>query len=235
MTSNHSFENFFVRIGYADIVEGKFTGKVFIYFNNNGLNFEFINSKKRLNSKAIKDISFTKQRQEKIIKGSAIAKFLMFWVAFNGQNDSRQLAVTYTMGQYASDKRGFENIFLLTILTQQSSIKITVNQEQALLIGNAYNNPKNFFQKALSSRSFDKPLLFFKPKWYLWALYWFLGIMYITSNNENKNNHEYLSIFFLGLIIFPFVFKFISRIVVNHKIQKYKKSREYSNIINQYI
>ena len=234
MKSDQSFRDFIVRIGHADIVQGKFTGKVFIYFNNKGLNFNFLNARKKLNFKFIKDINFTKHRQEKIIKGSALAKFFMFWVAFNGQNDSRQLAVTYTMGQFSSDKRGFENIFLVNILTKTSEIKIKVNQEQALLIGQAYNNPKLFFDKALNSRSFDKPILFFRPKWYLWTMYWFVGIMYIISNNQNNNMHEFLSLFFIILVLFPFGFKFFSRRVVNNKIHKYKKTEEYSDIISQY-
>lgn len=231
MQSSQSFKDFIVKIGHADIVEGKFVGKTFIYFNKNGLNFYFLNSKKKLLSKSIKNIVFAKHRQEKIIKGSALAKFFMFWVAFNGQNDSRQLAVTYTMGQYANDKRGFENIFLATIFTQTNEIKIKINQEQALLIGKAFNNPNEFFNRALSSRSFDKPILFYKPKSYLWILYWFLGFTYIISNNDNEKMHEFLSVFFIVLIISPFLFKMISKKIINSKIKNFKKSANFSNFL----
>jgi len=224
-------KDFLIRIGNAEIISGKFAGNVYIYFSEKGINFHFLNSKKVLPSKSIKKITFEKSREEKIIKGSGLAKFFMFLIAFNGQNDSRQLAATYTMGHFANDKKGFQNIFFVNIQTFSDLYKIKVNQEQALLIGQAFNNPKEFFNKSLDSRSFDKPILFYQPKTFHWLIYWFLGLGY-TIFNDNPNNNDLRAAVFTFTIIFPFVFKLISKIVTNSKIKNYKKSSEYSNFIS---
>lgn len=227
-------KEFLARIGRAEVIEGRFAGQVSIYFNERGLKFHFLNSKKVLPRKSIKKINFIKSREEKIIKGSGLAKFLMFWIAFNGQNDARQVAATYTMGHFASDKRGFQNIYFVEIQTPSDNYKIKVNQEQALLIGKSFNNPSDFFNKCLDSRSFDKPILFFQPSTKLWLFYWFVGLGYPIFNDDPSKNDLRAAVLVFA-IIFPFVFKLISKFVTSFKIKKYKKSTEYSNFVNSLI
>lgn len=226
--------DFLIRIGNAEIISGKFAGNVYIYFSEKGINFHFLNSKKVLPSKSIKKITFEKSREEKIIKGSGLAKFFMFWIAFNGQNDSRQLAATYTMGHFANDKKGFQNIFFVNIQTISDFYKIKVNQEQALLIGQAFNNPKEFFNKSLDSRSFDKPILFYQPKTYHWLVYWFFGLGYPLANVDDPSKSTMMVNILLLVIFLPFIFKLISKRVTISKIKKFKESDNYKIILSSF-
>ena len=225
-------KNFLVRIGSAEIISGKFAGNVYVYFSERGINFHFLNSKKVLPNKSIKKIIFEKSREEKIIKGSALAKFFMFWIAFNGQNDSRHLAATYTMGHFANDKRGFQNIFFVNIQTISDLYRIKVNQEQALLIGQAFNNPKEFFNKSLDSRSFDKPILFYQPKTFHWLIYWFFGLGYPLANADDPSKSIMMVNILLLVIVLPFIFKLISKRVTISKIKKFKESDNYKIILS---
>jgi len=228
---NHSeFENFDdykVIIGRCKIIDGPFFGDAFIYFDNAGICFHFLNAGKIMRAKNIASHKFTRTREEVIKPGSSFAKFLMFFIAFNGQNDARQIAATYAMGHFATDRRGYQFIYNLLISAGKNSFTTEVTTAQARMIGLALNSPRKFYQLSVSKHSFHKPVLFFQPSTKHWLLYWFFGWAFFLSNTENKNMHEFLSVFLLVFLFGPILFKFFHKIIVKRRTKNFINSEKY--------
>ena len=228
------FDNFQVDIRRCELIEGPFIGDVFIYFDNTGICFHFLNASKVIRSRNIPSHKFSRTREEVIKKGSSLAKFLMFFIAFNGQNDSRQIAATYTMGQFAEDRRGFQFVYTLLISADKYSFKAKVTSEQAKMIGLALNNPKKFYQTSISKRYFKKPVLFFQPSNKLWMLYWFCCWGFFLSNTDNSDMHNFLSIFLPIFLIGPILFRIFHNKIVKIKLKSFMASKKYLTFSNSF-